>query len=84
MIKRYYKVSCFYITKLPDHFHGFHIGIFDTKERAEKVIETIKEKPGFCDHQDKIKIRKIIRFSPPQLLNNVYWTDGFEAYTYNK
>ena len=33
---------------------------------------------------DKIKIRKIIRFRPPQLLNNVYWTDGFEACTYNK
>ena len=84
MIKFYYKVSCFYITKQPDHFHSFHIGIFDFRERAEKVVETIKEKPGFCDHQDKIKIRKIIRFSKPKLLNNVYWDEGFKTYTYHK
>ncbi len=84
MFEFYYKVFCFYITKQPDHFHGFHIGVFDSKERAEKVVETIKEKPGFCDHQDKIKIRKIIRFKKPDLLNNIYWTEGFEACSYDK
>ena len=84
MIKFYYKASCFYITKQPDHFHEFHIGIFDTKERAENVAETIKEKPGFCDHKDKIKIRKTIRLRKPKLLNNVYWEEGFETYTYHK
>lgn len=84
MIKLYYKVSCFYITKQPDHFHSFRIGIFDSKERAEKVVETLKEKTGFCDHKDKIKIRKVIRFKIPKLLNNVYWEDGFESYIYDK
>ncbi len=83
-MKFYYKVSCFYITKQPDHFHGFHIGIFDTRDKAEEVVVTIKEKPGFCDHQDKIKIRRIIRLKAPRLLNNVYWDEGFKTYTYRK
>lgn len=47
MLGFYYKVSCVYFTKKPDHFHGFRIGIFDTKDRAEAVVATIKEKPGF-------------------------------------
>lgn len=84
MLKFYYKVYCFYITKQPDHFRSFYIGLFYSKERAEKVVETIKEKPGFCDHQYKIKIGKVIRFKETKLLNNVYWDEGFITYTYRK
>lgn len=84
MIKFYYKVYCFFITKEPEHCHSFHIGVFDSKAKAEKVVETIKEKSGFCDHQDKIKIRKIIRLRQPKLLNNVYWDEGFKTHTYHK
>ncbi len=84
MIKVYYKVSCFFITRNPEHCHNFFIGLFDSKEKAKNAIEKIKYKPGFCEHQNKIKIRRVIRFGQPRLLNNLYWEDGFETYTYHK
>lgn len=47
LLKAYYKVKCFYITKEPDHFHGFDIGIFDSIEKAQQIVEKLKDKPGF-------------------------------------
>ncbi len=84
MIKFYYKVYCFFITKEPEHLHSFHIGVFDSKEKAENAVKNIKNKPGFCEHQNRIRIRRSISFRQPQLLNNVYWEDGFDTYTYHK
>ena len=81
-MKIYYKVHCFFITKESEHLHSFNIGVFDSKEKAENAVEKIKNKPGFCEHQNKIKIRKTIRFKKPKLINNIYWSDGFESYTY--
>lgn len=82
MLKTYYKVYCFYVTKEPEHFHAFDIGIFDTIEKARQAVEQIEDKPGFCEHKDKIKIKKIVKLFPPKLLNNVYWADGFETVYY--
>lgn len=82
MINIYYQVKCFYITKEPDHFHCFDIGIFDSAEKAQLAVEKVKDKPGFCDHKDKIRIRKRIRFFVPKLLNRIFWEDGFVTYRY--
>ena len=82
LLKTYYKVKCFYITKEPDHFHGFDIGIFDSIEKAQQIVEKIKDKPGFCEHKEKIKIRKSIKFFTPKLLNKIFWEDGFVSYKY--
>ena len=77
LLKIYYKVKCFYITKEAEHIHAFDIGIFDSVKNANQAIEKVKDKPGFCEHSDKIKIYKIIKFSKPKLLNKVFWEDGF-------
>ena len=82
MLKTYYKVYCFYVTKEPEHFHGFDIGIFDSREKAEQAVEQIKDRPGFCDHKDNIKIRKRIKLFKPKLLNKVFWTEGFTTCYY--
>jgi len=82
LLKTYYKVYCFYITKEPEHFHGFDIGIFDSREKAEQAVEQIKDRPGFCDHKDKIKIRKRIKLFKPKLLNKVFWAEGFTTCYY--
>ena len=78
----YYRVRCFYITKEPEHFHYFNIGIFDSKQKAEEAIDQIKDKPGFIEHNGKIKIRKIIKLFRPKVLNEVFWADGFVTYRY--
>ena len=82
MLRIYYQVKCFYITKEPVQFHGFDIGIFDSVEKAEQAVERVKDKPGFCDHKDKIKIKKRIKLFTPKLLNKVFWVDGFITYNY--
>ena len=82
MLRTYYKVKCFYITKEPDHFHGFDIGIFDSIEKAQQIVEKVKDKPGFCEHKEKIKICKRIKFFTPKLLNKIFWEEGFVTYRY--
>ena len=80
MFKTYYQVKCFYITKKPLQFHGFDIGIFDSPEEAKQAVENVKEKPGFCEHQDKIKTKKRIKLFTPKLLNHTFWEEGFVTY----
>ena len=80
----YYKLTHFFITKQPDHFHYFTIGIYDTKEKALAALNSLKNQPGFCLHPKSFTIRKVIRFRKPEFLNQTYWVDGFETYTYRK
>ena len=82
-MKVYYKVSCFYITREPDHIHRFGIGIFDSRDKAEYAVRMVIDKPGFCEHRDKIKINRVLRFSSPRLLNKIFWEDGFVTYKCN-
>ena len=82
-LRVYYKVSCFYITKEPDHIHRFGIGIFDSRDKAENAVCVVSEKPGFCDHKDKLKIKRVLRFTRPRLINKIFWEDGFVTYTCN-
>jgi len=80
----YYRLMHFFITKKPDHFHGFDIGIYDKREKAVAAIETLKTKPGFSLRPKAFYIRKVIRLKRPKLVNQTYWVDGFETYTYHK
>ena len=80
----YYKLIHFFITKQPDHFHYFHIGIYDTKEKALAALEGLKYKPGFSLRPKAFTVRKVICFRKPKFLNQTYWVDGFETYTYRK
>ena len=80
----YYRLTHFFITKKPEHFHAFDIGIYDTKEKALAALEELKAKPGFSLRPKAFHIRKVIRFKRPKLVNRTYWADGFTTYTYNK
>ena len=44
----YYRLTHFFITRQPDHFHGFDIGIYDSKEKTQAALEYLRTKPGFC------------------------------------
>ena len=79
-----YKLTHFFITKEPDHFHGFDIGIYDSKEKAQAAMELLLEKPGFCLRPKAFRIRRVFRLVKPRLLNNSYWVDGFVTYTYTE
>jgi hypothetical protein len=74
----------FFITAKPDHFHYFYIGIYDSKETANDALNQLKDKPGFSLRPNAFRIHKVIRFRTPRFLNNTYWIDGFETYTYTK
>lgn len=82
MLKVYYQVKCFFITKKPEYFHSFDIGIFDTMEKAQNAVELVKEKSGFCQHKNDIKIKKRLMLFTPKLINKIFWEDGFISYEY--
>jgi hypothetical protein len=46
------------------------IGIYTTKEKAEKTIEKFKKLPGFKDYPDSFYI-------PEFELDKDHWTEGF-------
>ena len=77
-----YKLTHFFITRQPEHFHGFHIGIYDSRDKAEAALAEVKDKPGFCLRPNAFRIRRVFRFKKPKLINMTYWIDGFETYTY--
>ena len=79
-----YRLTHFFITRKADHFHYFRIGIYESKEKAQEALELLKSKPGFCLRPNAFKIRGVIRFKRPRYLNNTYWIDGFETYTYTR
>ncbi len=80
----YYRLTHFFITKQPDHFHSFGIGIYDSKEKAESALAEVRDKPGFALRPNAFRIRKVFRFRKPKLINRTYWIDGFETYTYTR
>lgn len=80
----YYRLTHFFATPQPDHFHFFDIGIYDCKEKAQNALQQLKDKPGFCLRPNAFRIRKVFRFKRPRFINNTYWIDGFETYTYTK
>ena len=80
----YYRLTHFFITRQADHFHYFDIGIYDSKENAQAAMDLLKKKPGFCLHPNAFRIRNVFCFKRPRLLNNTYWIDGFETYTYTR
>ena len=75
-----WKVSHKY--KLVDHIERKDIGIYSSKENAEKAIELLKTKNGFKDTVDGFKITKRVTLFKPRLLDNTYWDEGFDTYTY--
>ena len=79
-----YHLTHFFITRQHDHFHGFDIGIYDSKEKAEAALAEVKDKPGFCQRPNAFHIRRVFRFRKPKLLNRTYWVDGFVTYTYTR
>jgi len=79
-----YRLTHFFITCKADHFHYFNIGIYESKEKAQAALELLKSKPGFCLRPNAFIIRRVICFKRPCLLNNTYWIDGFETYTYTR
>jgi hypothetical protein len=80
----YYRLTHFFITRQPEHFHCFDIGIYDSKEKAEAAHFKVKDKPGFSLRPHAFRIRKVFRFRKPKLVNQTYWIDGFETYTYTR
>ena len=76
----FWKVSHKY--KLIDHIERKDIGIYSTKENAENAILALKNKSGFKDTVDGFWITKKFSLFKPRLLDNTYWVDGFDTYTY--
>ncbi len=68
--------------KLIDHIERKHIGVYSSIERAENAIELLKTKNGFRDATDGFRINKMFSLFKPRLLDNTYWADGFDTYTY--
>ncbi len=75
----FYKVSHKY--KLNGHYERKNIGIYSSKENAEKAIETLKVKKGFKDTAFAFKITKVFCISEPKLIDKIFWIDGFVTYT---
>ena len=76
----FWKVSHKY--KRIDHIERKDIGIYSTKENAENAILALKNKSGFKDTVDGFRITKKFSLFKPRLLDNTYWVDGFDTYTY--
>ena len=68
--------------KLIDHIEHKHIGIYSSIENAKKAIELLKTKNGSKDTVDGFRTTKVFTLFKPRLLNNTYWIDGFDTYTY--
>lgn len=76
----YYKVIHKY--KLIDHCERKNIGFYSSYSNAKLAIEELKIKEGFKDTIDCFKIKKVIRFIKPKLIDKTFWADGFDYYTY--
>ena len=68
--------------KLIDHIEHKNIGIYSSKENAEKAITLLKTKNGFKETVNNFKIMKVFTLFKPRLFDNTYWADGFDTYTY--
>lgn len=79
-MKQYYRVLHVYY--LIDHVEVKDIGLFSTEEKAIQAIEQVKPFPGFSDHPDGFKIKKRMRRRRPKWVDQIYWGEGFDTYTY--
>ena len=75
-----WKVSHKY--KLIDHIERKDIGIYSSLENAQQAVASLKTASGFMDTIDGFRISKVFRLLKPRFLDNTYWVDGFETYTY--
>ena len=75
-----WKVSHKY--KLINHIERKDIGIYSSLEKAEKAVVSLKTKNGFKDTVEGFRIKKVFTLFTPRLLDNTYWGDGFDTYTY--
>jgi hypothetical protein len=80
----YYRLTHFFITKQAEHLHYFDIGIYNSKAKAEAALAEVRDKPGFSLRPHAFRIRKVFRFRKPKLVDQTYWIDGFETYTYTR
>ena len=78
----YYKVI--HKCKLNNQDEMKEIGIFSSQEKALEAIDKVKSKPGFAEYQDGFTIEKFFKLSKPLFLNNVFWSDGFDTYYFNR
>jgi hypothetical protein len=79
-MKTYFRVNHKY--KLIDHYERKHIGIYSSLEKAETAIKLLQSKPGFKDKPEGFIIKKTIRLSKYKFLDNTFWDEGFDTYTY--
>ncbi|MBU1094817.1 MAG: hypothetical protein KKH01_10205 [Firmicutes bacterium] len=79
-MKTYFKVE--HKHKLIDHYERKLIGIYSSSKNAEMVIKILQSKPGFKDTPEGFIIKKIIRLSKYRFLDNTYWVEGYDTYTY--
>ena len=75
-----WKVSHKY--KLIDHIERKDIGIYSSLENEEKAVALLKTKTGFDETVDGFRIKKVFVLFKPRLLDNTYWIEGFDTYTY--
>lgn len=68
--------------KLIAHIELKSIGIYSSKENAEKAIALLKTKNGFKDTVDGFRITKVFTLFKPRFLDNTYWVDGYDTYYY--
>ncbi len=58
-------------TRNEEELDGFKIvGIFSSRDSAEKAIELLKTKPGFCDYPDRFNVGGYE-------IDKIFWGDGF-------
>ena len=72
----YYKLTHGYI--FDDRCERKEIGIFSSKEKANKTIDQLKTKPGFLEYPDGFSIKKCFRLFRPFLSDQIFWSDGFD------
>ena len=67
--------------KLCKHNEIKNIGIYKSYELAEKAVEQLKTKQGFCDIPKGFIIKKTFRIWTPKHIDKTFWVDGFVTYT---
>ena len=60
------------------------IGIFTSRAKALEAIDAVKDKAGFADSQSGFSVEKRFILFKPQLLNHVFWYDGFDTYFFDR
>ena len=67
---------------LGEHVERKDLGIYSSLGNAEHAVALLKTKSGFIDTVDGFRITKVFCLFKPRFLDNTYWVDGFETYTF--